>query len=103
MADYCQVAAPTQLITCWFPFVSAAPLLAWGLPLKLLKPMDLFRRMATNLKPAGTLFMVNHGESEARLAAELAEAVGLRRRWLWVESDALLPRPRKPVATYWQR
>jgi len=123
LADYCQIAAPAQLITCWFPFVSAAPLLAWGLPLKLLKPQDLFRRIAANLAPSGSsgghpppgeapaggwppggmLFMVNHGESEAAAATELAQTVGLRRRWVWTESDPLLPRPRKLVASYWQR
>jgi hypothetical protein len=101
--DYRQVSTPADLITCWFPFVSAEPLLAWGLPLKLLKPIDLFEKMAGNLSSGGGLFMVNHGAGEAQIAADYAVSAGFRRLLSWEHAAPLLPRPRSPVASYWQR
>ncbi len=100
--DYRQVSQAADLITCWYPFVSATPLLAWGLPLKLLTPKQLLSTIAANLKPDGAFFMVNQGAAEARVAAGIAESVGLRRQWLWDNTDPLLPRPQCPVASYWR-
>lgn len=103
VADYCEISQPAELITCWYPFVSQGPLLAWGLPLKLLKPKQLFERIKENLLPDGSLFLVNHGPSEAKTAASLVESAGLRFRWSWTQADPLVPRPQMPVASYWQR
>jgi hypothetical protein len=101
--DYRIVSSPADLITCWYPFVTPRPLLAWGLPLNLLKPKELFEKMAENLSPGGGLFLVNHGAAEAQIAADFAMYAGFRRQWLWEQSDPLLPRPQCPVASYWQR
>jgi hypothetical protein len=101
--DYGQVSTPSDLITCWYPFLTPQPLLAWGLPLNLLKPKELFQKMADNLSPGGGLFMVNHGAAEAQIAGGIAISAGFRRLLLWEHSDPLLPRPRCPVASYWQR
>lgn len=102
-ADYRHVAEPADLISCWYPFVTVAPLLAWGLPFNLLKPKELFLRIAGNLRSDGALFMVNHGAIEADLASAAADSAGLKRKWAWVGDDPLLPRPQCPVASYWQR
>ncbi len=100
--DYLYETESAELITCWFPFVSPEPILAWGLSLNLLKPNELVRSMAGNLKPGGALLMVNHGSEEARSAAELCAAAGLTRQWQWMDSQPLRPRPQPPVASYWR-
>jgi SAM-dependent methyltransferase len=76
VADYrsCQLAADT--ITCWFPFVGPAAILAWRLPLSLLAPEALFSRVYHNLREGGQFVMVNHGEEEATVAAALCSAAG---------------------------
>lgn len=102
-ADYGSVDAPADLISCWYPFLTAAPLLAWGLPLKLLKPVELFESIGRNLVPGGAVLLVNHGQREAALAAGHAERVGLHRQWIWAEADPLVPRLEPPVASYWRR
>ena len=103
VTDYRQVRQTAALVTCWFPFVSAEPLLSWGLPLNLLKPQELFQQINCNLTADGRFFMVNHGPTEAQVAAGLAKSAGLRLLWVWPESDPLLRRSQKPVASYWQR
>lgn len=38
VADYCAMRQPADLITAWFPFLTATAILAWRLPLELLQP-----------------------------------------------------------------
>lgn len=101
--DYRGVHQPADLITCFYPFLTAAPLVAWGLPIKLLKPKELFASMARNLRPGGGLFMVNHGPAEAEMAGQVARAAGFCPSWSYTEADPLLARPQCPVASYWRR
>jgi SAM-dependent methyltransferase len=79
VGDYRRHAEPADLITAWFPFLSAPALLAWRLPLSLLDPAGLFGRIRRNLTPGGLFVMVNHGPAEAALAAEWCVAAGLER------------------------
>ena len=101
-ADYLAVQESVERISCWFPFVSAHAILAWGLPLKLLNPERLFSKIAGNLRSGGGFLMVNHGTAEAEIAAALCAAAGLTREWSWVEHMPLRPRPQPPAISYWR-
>lgn len=78
IADYAGVDLPADVVTAWFPFVTPAAVLAWRLPLSLLKPQRLFARVYHNLRPGGWFVMVNHGPDEAQRAIRLCAATGLR-------------------------
>ncbi len=79
VADYLDLELPADLITAWFPFVTAPAILAWRLPLSLLRPQRLFARIGTNLSAGGMFVMVNHGLQEAAYADDLCNAACLRR------------------------
>lgn len=102
VADYANDPRPADLITAFFPFITAGPVLAWRLPLSVLAPKRLFGRIAANLTPGGLFFMVNHGGEEASLAYDYCSAVGLTRRASWTgqgpfSGDRLKP----PVLSWW--
>lgn len=78
VADYLGYAEPADLITAWFPFLTPRAILAWRLPLSLLRPERLFRQIHRNLRPGGCFVMVNHGAEEAELAHRLCVAAGFR-------------------------
>ena len=96
--------AGADIITAWFPFVTPASVLAWRLPLSLLKPEKLFRQIQHNLGPKGLFLMVNHGATEAELAARWCDAAGLRLAGQWTEPGPLnTHRLSPPVLSWWQR
>ena len=101
IADYATVARPAGLITAFFPFVSRAPVLAWRLPLAVLAPERLFARIRANLTDDGELWMTNHGEAEAAIAARIAHAAGLEQRAAYLCRAPLLPRPEPAVVSRW--
>lgn len=78
IADYTTFARRADLATAFFPFVTPAPVLAWRLPLRLLRPAALFEALHANLAPGGQLFMANHSADEHAVAAGHANAAGLR-------------------------
>ncbi|MBS0375006.1 MAG: hypothetical protein JSR73_10525 [Proteobacteria bacterium] len=102
VADYATVARPAELVTLFFPFVTPAPVLAWRLPLRVLDPAALFARVRANLVPGGACWMVNHGETEAAVAAGLAAAAGLAPAGRFVCAAPLLPRSAPPVVSRWR-
>ncbi len=104
VADYGTCELPADVVTAWFPFVTPTAILAWRLPLSLLAPERLFRRIYHNLRPGGWFVMVNHGLREAALAEELCTAAGLRRLSQLAE-PGLLSRPRAgpAVLSCWTR
>lgn len=102
VADYTAYREPADLITSWFPFLTPGAILAWRLPLTLLRPERLFRQIRHNLRPGGVFFMVNHGPRESALAEPLCTAAGLRlaaRRSI----EGVLGRHRMlpPVLSWW--
>jgi hypothetical protein len=57
--------------------VRPAALLAWRLPLSMLKPERLFACIYHNLRPKGLLVLVSHGVAEAATGRLLCKAAGL--------------------------
>ena len=104
VADYCRYVEPADIITAWFPFLTAATILAWRLPLSLLAPEGLFRQIRHNLRWDGLFVMINHGPAEAALAAECCIAAGLRAAAPAVQPGTLSRhRARAPVLSCWRR
>jgi hypothetical protein len=104
VGDYAEFREPADIITAWFPFLTPASILAWRLPLWLLKPERLFRQIQHNLGPQGLFFMVNHGTAEAVLATRWCDAAGLRLAGRWSELGLLNGhRSSPPVLSWWQQ
>jgi SAM-dependent methyltransferase len=103
VADYAACETPADIITAWFPFLTATAILAWRLPLSLLAPQRLFVRIKHNLRPGGLFIMVNHGLSEAVLAEQLCGAAGLMLISRWAETGTLSNhRSRPAVLSCWR-
>lgn len=90
-------------ITCFYPFLLPGTVLAWGLPVSVLRPRALFAHLARCLRPGGHLLMVNQGEDEWQRARALVEAAGLRLIVQRAVSDPLLPRPAPPRLSLFQK
>jgi hypothetical protein len=104
VADYLSYQEPADLVTAWFPFVTPAAILAWRLPLSLLRPARLFARVCANLRAGGMFLMVNHGREEAELAAQLCIASGLALAFRGTATGVLCRyREVPPVVSCWQR
>jgi hypothetical protein len=104
VADYAGYGEPADIITAWFPFLTPASVLAWRLPLSVLRPERLFRQIQHNLGPRGLFFMVNHGFNEAEMANQCCDAAGLRPLGRWSEPGSLSShRLSPPVLSWWQR
>jgi SAM-dependent methyltransferase len=103
VADYLTYTEPADVITAWFPFLTPAAILAWRLPLSLLRPERLIRQIHHNLNPGGLFVMVNHGVEEAGLAHGLCIAAGFELAWQY-SGSALLGRRRllPPVVSSWR-
>lgn len=101
VADDGEVNEPVDVITAWFPFVTPAPVLAWRLPLTLLRPERLLAGIARNLTAGGTFFMVNQGSYEAAIAAEYCRQAGFHSQGQWIHWRPLRDRPHPPVASWW--
>jgi hypothetical protein len=104
IADYATLARPADLITAWFPFLNPATILAWRLPLRLLRPTELIRRIGLNLRPEGQFVMVNHGSTEADEAARICMDAGLKRRFAQQPGSPLSRyRVLPPILSCWGR
>jgi SAM-dependent methyltransferase len=103
VADYLSYAEPADVITAWFPFLTPGAILAWRLPLSLLRPEHLIRQIHHNLKPGGIFLMVNHGVEEAGAAHRLCIAAGFEMAWqssvsTFLSQGRMLP----PVVSSWR-
>lgn len=75
VADFTRlVVAPHDVVSLLYPFLSAYPLLRWGLPLSSLRPARLVRQAVLALRPGGLLVVASQTAAEfARLAGLLAD------------------------------
>jgi hypothetical protein len=55
---------PQDVVTCLFPFILPYQILAWGLPLHLLKPQALLQAQAGWIRPGGLWYLVCHAIEE---------------------------------------
>ena len=69
-----------DLVTWIHPFLSVRPLLAWGLPKRLLMPERMLDHVFDRVRPGGLLLIVNQEEYEARIQGALLDARGLARQ-----------------------
>ena len=100
--DYTQYADPVETVIAWFPFVSAAPVLVWRMPLRVLAPHALFRRVADNLCPGGLFVMINQSLQEASIAFDLCRRVGLGFEGSCEVQTIVRPRRISPVVSWWR-
>jgi hypothetical protein len=104
VGDFLGWRQPVKRITAFFPFLTPTAILAWRLPLSLLKPERFFEQVRESLKPGGSFLMVNHGPAEAKLAKERCVAANLAFIGDWSEPGALSAyRSKPPVLSLWER
>ncbi len=99
--DFRRYLESADIITAWYPFVTPKPLLAWRLPLSLFNPGAFFTRVANNLTIGGLLVMVNHSSSEAKIARDILESVGLICTGQFSHDNPLTPRTHPSILTLW--
>lgn len=79
VADFARApGGPYDLITWFYPFVTAHHLLLWGLPLTLYRPEALVESAFAALRPGGRMVVAAHTEKEHLLFLERARAAGFR-------------------------
>jgi SAM-dependent methyltransferase len=59
-----------ELITCFYPFMTAAALLNWGLPLRCFQPQALLAHCWELLTPGGRLILFHQTAQEANIAQQ---------------------------------
>lgn len=75
--DFFKYEQLSDLILCYYPFVSPEPALAWGLSAKVASALSWVQAFERNLKPGGLAFVVQQGEweqkdfDEARIGSSL--------------------------------
>ncbi len=79
VANFLRVRLPPQdVVTMFYPFLTAYPLLRWGLPLSQLRPRALLQGAAAALRPGGCLVLVHQTDAEAGRARRLLDDGPLR-------------------------
>lgn len=101
VSNYAQYDQKADVVMAWYPFVTPAPVLAWRLPLAMFTPHTLFSRIASNLTATGLFVMVNQGQEEAAIGANLCREAGLDRRWSYEVPATLRSRHKQPVVSWW--
>ncbi|MBM4060440.1 MAG: hypothetical protein FJ265_04985 [Planctomycetes bacterium] len=69
---------PQELVTLFYPFLSAFPLLQWGSPLSHLGPGRLLRRAVRTVRPGGLLVVANQTGAEFDRLRSLLAGTGAR-------------------------
>lgn len=73
--DFLDWYGQADVISHFLPFVFEDPLLSWGLPLHLFKPVQLLAHGLKQLKPTGLMVIVNQGEDEYLQQRQLLDMV----------------------------
>lgn len=71
------VAGEFGLVTWFFPFVTPAALLWWGLPERFFAPEAIFRHVLSLCAPGSTLVVSNYTEEEAEIQGDLFAMAGI--------------------------
>lgn len=66
-----------NLITWFLPFLTETPLLKWGLPIKYLKPKQMFKKAVSLMKPNGIMLLVNQTKNEKELQIKIIKDLEL--------------------------
>ncbi len=99
--DVRSLSGPYSLVTWFLPFVSEAPLEAWGLPSRYLAPTELLSHVSSMVAPGGLLLVVNQGEAEAAMQAQAFDVLGLEARALGPVTSPLSPFRRERFGFSW--
>ena len=107
VGDFGGLAVPPQdLVTMFYPFLSAYPLLRWGSPISHLRPRRLVKAVARALRPGGWLIIANQTEAEFERLGNLLAGLPLQlvRRASWATN--LVPygeRTLGRIGSLWRR
>jgi SAM-dependent methyltransferase len=107
VADFARRAWPEQdVVTMFFPFLSAHACLRWGAPLSRLQPRRLLQRAVARVRPGGWLVVVNQTAAERQTLERILAGGPLRRCAAVDWSCRFVPwaeRTREQTATLWLR
>lgn len=79
VADFARLELPPQdVVTMFYPFLSAYPLLRWGSPLTHLGPRRLLQRAVAALRPGGWLLVASQTDAEFVRLRDLLRALPVR-------------------------
>lgn len=107
VADFAQRRWPQQdVVSMFFPFLTAHACLRWGAPVSRLRPRRLVRAAVATLRPGGWLVVVDQTAAERRALARLLadQPVVLRAETPW--ACGFVPwaaRTREQIGSLWQR
>jgi SAM-dependent methyltransferase len=107
VADFTRRRWPEQdVVTMFFPFLSAHACLQWGVPLSRLRPRRLLARAVAAVRPGGWLLVVDQTPAEHRRLCELLAGHPVQLLATASFASALVPwaeRTEGQVATLWRR
>ncbi|MFN7588224.1 MAG: hypothetical protein ACK5UQ_06905 [Planctomycetota bacterium] len=107
VADFARRRWPEQdVVTMFFPFLTAHACLQWGVPLSRLRPRRLLARAVASVRPGGWLLVVDQTPAEHRRLGELLAGHPVELLATASFASALLPwaeRTEGQVATLWRR
>ncbi|MEZ6036960.1 MAG: hypothetical protein R3F29_05735 [Planctomycetota bacterium] len=105
--DVTRMRLPEQdVVTAFFPFLTAHACLQWGAPLSRLRPRRLLRRLVEALRPGGWLVVTNQTVAEHQRLCRLLRGLPVERVARCRFGSSLVPeavRTEGQVASLWQR
>lgn len=102
----CMSLPELDFVSMLFPFLTAYPLLRWGLPLRVLQPRRLLERAADRLRSGGVLLVVNQTGAEFDRLRLLMRGLPLRLEHASSWQTTLVPyaeRTADRIGSWWRR